>query len=146
YVVGVATDQFHRANYQYQDHGEHDGILSDILPLLVFPKIAEKLNHTPSGLKNKFAQTCVRNNDDSDGDCQSRPRLIFPLPAFGAETRNRAASKRKLFFAVPCEIETKVLSREKPTTPSRSRGRRPAGWRNWRHNRALVPVALRAKA
>jgi hypothetical protein len=34
-VIGVSTDQTHGPDYQYQNHGEHNGIFSDILPLVV---------------------------------------------------------------------------------------------------------------
>src|ERR1700687_3313379 len=70
-VVGVAPDQTHGADHQYQDDGEHDGIFSDILSLFVRANILEKLNHISSPTRNKFPrQTCVANNDDSDGVCQ----------------------------------------------------------------------------
>ena len=45
-VVGVAPDQTHSADHQYQDDGEHDGIFSDILSLIVFANIVKYREHT----------------------------------------------------------------------------------------------------
>jgi hypothetical protein len=45
-VIGVATDQAHRANDDDEDHGKHDGIFRHVLPILPHPKIANCVYHS----------------------------------------------------------------------------------------------------
>jgi len=47
-VIGVPSYQTHRADYQYQDDGEHDRIFGDILALLIPANTTNVLNHTAS--------------------------------------------------------------------------------------------------
>jgi len=59
-VVGVPPDQAYSADHQYQDDGEHDGIFSDILSMIVGTNLAKELHHRYSESEEQnFRGTCV---------------------------------------------------------------------------------------
>jgi len=77
-VIGVAPDQPHGADHQYQDNSEHDSVFRNVLSSLVRAKCLQKLNHTSSGPDDeKLRAKCVSNNDDSQVDCQSARKSFF---------------------------------------------------------------------
>src|SRR6266404_8691204 len=45
HVVGVAADQFDRANHDYQDYREHHRVLGDVLTTVLGPKLTDGFNH-----------------------------------------------------------------------------------------------------
>jgi hypothetical protein len=51
HVVGISAYETHRADYQYQDDGEHHGVFSNVLSFFVLANIAKILNHKSSGGK-----------------------------------------------------------------------------------------------
>jgi hypothetical protein len=103
HVVGVPANETHRADYQYQDDGEHDGIFSNVLPLFVLAKIAKILNHRSSGGSG------VANNADSGGDCQSQQELTFlPEQELGAPVKTGAG--RVVYFLVTHAIVLRTVT------------------------------------
>jgi hypothetical protein len=56
-VIRVGTDQAHRANYQNQDYRKHDGVLSDVLTLLVGPELGQGEKHVGTILGSEIRTT-----------------------------------------------------------------------------------------
>ena len=52
--VGVRPNQPYCADYNDEDHGQHDSVFGDVLALIVLPELAKKLDITMS-----FRFACV---------------------------------------------------------------------------------------
>jgi hypothetical protein len=46
--IRVRADQAHGADDDHKDHGQHDRVLRDVLPVLILPKLLKKLSHRRS--------------------------------------------------------------------------------------------------
>ena len=57
-IVRIASDQANRTNHQYQNNGQHDRILGDVLALVV-PQLAQKITHIRAPSPEPILRACA---------------------------------------------------------------------------------------